>query len=191
MWQWDAQLFAETGDDGINVRKTAVTQTMASGELLEESGDRIFLLRRNRLVFQYLEKPPKEVEIAVGSRHKRSGPLCGEVILDHSIIAINTRAFPIRFNLREMVFSRGQNVTTKRIQPANERAIRMDTTTRGSEEDARAAFVPVQDRSVVMGVALDEVSRGEATIRRQAGDFVRVHLNSLVPATGNAAGTGK
>jgi len=74
-------------------------------------------------------------------------------------------------------------VTAKRVETTDERAVRMDSTPLGIEENAGAVFFPIQNGSAFVGVAVNELGSGQAPVRGKTRDFVRVDLDFLVAAT--------
>ena len=73
-------------------------------------------------------------------------------------------------------------MTADGVKTTDERAVGMDATSSGIEEDASAVFFPIQNCSAIMGVAFNEVGCGQAPVYGKPRDFVRVDLDFLVAA---------
>ena len=177
-----AHLFAEGGYNSIDIGKPCVGCALASGIILKHADDGILFLRFGRLFFNYQIQPPQEFKIPVGGIHERAGALRFEIRLDDAAIAIYALAVLVRLDLGEAFVSRCQNVTAERVKTADERAVRMNSTPLGIEEDAGAVFFPIQNSSAVVGVAVHEVGSGQAPIRGKTRNFVRIDLDFLVAA---------
>ena len=181
-WKRYAHLFAEGGDNGIHIRKSCVAIAFAFGVLLKNTGDGLMFLRFSRFFFKYPVQFPEQIEIFVGGIHESMGALRFEIRLDHAVIAIDALTVFVRLDLGEVFFSRGKDVTAQRVKTTNERAVRMNSAPLGIEEDAGAVFFPIQNGAAFVGVALNELGSGQAPVRGQTRNFVRVDLDFLVAA---------
>ena len=74
-------------------------------------------------------------------------------------------------------------MTAQRVKTTDERAVRMDSTPLGIEEDAGAVFFPIQNGAAFVSVAVNKLGSGQAPVGGKTRDFVRVDLDFLVAAT--------
>ncbi len=74
-------------------------------------------------------------------------------------------------------------MTADGVEMTDERAVGMNSTPLGIEEDASAVFFPIQNGSAVVGVSVNELSGGQAPVRCKTCNFVRVDLDFLVATT--------
>lgn len=177
------QLFAESFNNGINIRQTDIAYPVFIDGFLQNILNNIAFIGILRFFIQNPAQPAQKSQVLIGRLHKRESPLQFEIRRNPSVFTVNAFALYIRRNFRKAFFARDKDVAAQRIQTANQRAGGMNAATQYAQEDTGSVFFTIQHRSVITGVASDKRRSGHAQNMSQARNFIRIHLNLLVAAT--------
>ncbi len=184
-------LFTEDLNNGVHISKTDITYTVFLGGLLQNIVNGIAFFRISRFFLQNQKQSAQKIQITIGCIHIRKRALGFDIRCNQPFFTIDAFTLFIRFDFRKAFPAGGEDVAAQRVKTANQRAGGMNTAALRFEKNTGSGFVPTQDRSIIAGIALNKVCRGQAQVSSQTRNFIRIHLNFLMPATLAAPVAGK
>lgn len=131
-----------------------------------------------------------QLDVALDRLNERLGSLRGQKVLHGTVDAVRAFGLRVRLHFMERLPFLRRHRSSQRIEPTDERTIRMDAAALCRQKHARSVFRLFQRCPVCRRVAGQKLRGAHVEISRQPRDLIRVDMDDFVMTTATAGMAG-